>query len=240
MGSRDHRPRRPMFGADLRLGVVLAVALAVKFAPPMLSAKIDKPTPQPTQVASLDNRPPTDALTNTLPTSVQAPAADDPPVLAAPVFAFDEKNPTAAKPLPPELPKADPLDPPKPPTLAAASKKSDADAPAPAKPIKLRPPESIRNNPPILLADAPKKASSAKEEGKESSPRPAAKKGPLHPYFQRYLDQKEYYVRPGDTLESIAHRLYQDEAKATDLLAANKDSLPTAAALKAGMTIKLP
>jgi nucleoid-associated protein YgaU len=227
-----------MFGADLRLGALLALALAVKFAPPMLSAKIEKFPPPPVLVASLaDNRPPTDALTNTLPTSVQAPADDEPPVLAAPVFALDEKKPSAAKPNLSELPKADALDPPKPPTLTGASKKSDADAPP--KPVKLRPPESTRDDAPIFLADAPRKASPTKDD-KESSPKPAAKKGPIHPYFQRYLDQKEYYVRPGDTLESIAHRLYQDESKAAELLAVNKDALPTTAALKAGMTIKLP
>jgi nucleoid-associated protein YgaU len=241
MASREYRPRRPWFGADLRFGVLLAVGLAIKFAPPMLSAKLDKPAPQPILTASEDaNRPPTDALTYTLPTSVKAPAPNEPSVLASPVFA--EKIPVAAKSSPMELPKSDPLDPPKPPSLAGVSRKTDANAPP--KPVKLRPPESIRNDPPIILADAPKKAPVATElkepERKEPLTKAPERKGPIHPYFQRYLDQKEYYVRPGDTLASIAHRLYQDEAKAIDLLAANKDALPTADALKAGMTIKLP
>lgn len=239
--SREGRQRRPLFGADLRLGAVLALGLGLKFAPPMLSAKLEKAQPQQMVAATTDpTRPPTDALTNTLPTSVKAAGADDPPVLAAPVFAFDERSPIAEKPTSPP-PKTDPIELPKPAMLAAASKKSEPEAP---KPIKLRPPESIRDDQPIFLADAPKK-SAAKEPAKDDSKKdattkPAEKKGPIHPYFQRYLDQKEYYVRPGDTLESIAHRLYQDEAKSADLLAANKDSLASADALKPGMTIKLP
>jgi nucleoid-associated protein YgaU len=241
MASREYRPRRPWFGADLRFGVLLAVGLAIKFAPPMLSAKLDKLAPQPIVAAADDsNRPPTDAFTNTLPTSVKAPAANEPTVLAAPVF--EEKNPVAARSSPTEQPKSDPLDPTKPPLLAGVSKRTDADAPP--KPMKLRPPESIRSDPPIVLAEAPKKAPATKEvkepERAEPLTKASEKKGPIHPYFQRYLDQKEYYVRPGDTLASIAHHLYQDEAKVTELLAANKDALPTADALKAGMTIKLP
>jgi nucleoid-associated protein YgaU len=241
MASREYRQRRPWFGADLRLGAVLALALSIKFVPPMLSAKIDQAPPAPVLAAASDaSVPPTDALTNTLPTSVRAPAANEPSVLASPVFELEEKKPLSAKSSPQELPKSepksDPLDPPKPPSLANASKKTDD---VPPKPVKLRPPESLRADAPIVLADAPKKAESIKVASDAPSKSPE-KKGPIHPYFQRYLDQKEYYVRPGDTLSSIAHRLYQDESKAADLLAANKDSLPSADALKEGMTIKLP
>jgi nucleoid-associated protein YgaU len=235
--GREERPRRPVWGRDLRLGILLALGLAVKFGPPMMSAKIAKPSATPMLAAVSDpSKPPTDALTNTLPTTVKPAAAnaDEPPVLTAPVFALEEK--TAPK---TDL-TSDPLDPPKPPPkIELASKKDDA---PPPRPIKLRPPESLLDDPPIVLADAPKKATESKDAAKTpaASSQPGETKGPIHPYFQRYLDQKEYFVRPGDTLESIARRLYQDESKTADLLAANRESLAAPDALKPGMTIRLP
>lgn len=246
MGGRyEPKPRRPLFGADLRLGAVLAIALAVKFAPPMLSTKINKTPFAPVLVATGDRtRPPTDALTNTLPTSVKqvSTTADDLPVLTAPVFAVEEKRSAIAKadPILPESPKDDALAPPNPASKSEVVTKK-ADNPRPPKAVKLRPPESLRNDPPVVLADAQKKdVSSEQTAAKDAGAKASERKGPIHPYFQRYLDQKEYFVRPGDTLELIAHRLYQDNARAADLLAANKDVLPNPNSLKAGMTLKLP
>jgi len=216
--GKDEPRGRPLFGADMRIGAVLAVLIAVKFAPPMLSARVDKRPAQaaPTLVDSSGRARPSDALTNILPTTVSAAAAkgEDPPVLAAPVFELDEKPPVLA-------------DPPK---------------PASVKPVKLKAPPTVKPDepkkaPPIVFADAPKQIV---EASSTETKKPADRTGPVHPYFQRYLDQKEYFVRPGDTLASIAHRLFQDEKKAADLLAANKELVPTPDALKAGMTIKLP
>jgi len=251
MGGRyEPKPRRPLLGADLRIGALLTLALALKFAPPMLSAKLDKTPLAPVLMATGDrSRPPTDALTNTLPTSVRqvSTTADDPPVLTAPVFAFEEKKSSIANadPILPESPHLDSLEPPKPATKPNLALQK-ADNPPSPKAVKLRPPESQRSEPPIVLADAQKKSSEStnaaatKTALREADVKAPEKKGPIHPYFQRYLDQKEYYVRPGDTLELIAHRLYQDNSRAAALLAANKDVLSAPDSLKAGMTLKLP
>ena len=64
--------------------------------------------------------------------------------------------------------------------------------------------------------------------------------GPVHPFFQRYLDRHEYFVRPGDTLAGIAYRLYGDEAKAATILARNRDQLTHADQLRPGALLKLP
>jgi hypothetical protein len=224
--GREEKRRRPLFGTDLRIGAVLAGILAVKFAPPMLSAKIDKRNgpPAATLVDSSGRVRPSDALTNILPTGMSAASAkaEDPPVLSAPLFALEEKPPTLADP-----PKLSAVEPPK---------------PSSAKPVKLKDPPPVKRDepkkaPPIVFADAPKEVV---EANATETKKPAERTGPVHPYFQRYLDQKEYFVRPGDTLESIAHRLFQDDKKTADILAVNKDQLPTASALKPGMTIKLP
>lgn len=224
--GREEKRSRPLFGTDIRIGAVLVGILAFKFAPPMLSARLDKRAGAPTAtlVDSSGRGRPSDALTNILPTGMSAASAkaEDPPVLAAPLFAFEEKPPTLADP-----PKPNPIEPSKPPSARAVKLK---DPP----PVKRDEP---KKSPPIVFADAPKDLVEAKAT---ETKKPAERTGPVHPYFQRYLDEKEYFVRPGDTLETIAHRLFQDEKKAADILAVNKDQLPTASALKPGMTIKLP
>ena len=63
---------------------------------------------------------------------------------------------------------------------------------------------------------------------------------PVHPFFQRYLDRKEYFSRQGDTLANIAQRLYGNEAMAKSLLAANRDKLVQAEDLRPGMLLRLP
>lgn len=65
-------------------------------------------------------------------------------------------------------------------------------------------------------------------------------KGPIHPYFLRYLESKEYYVRPGDSLDNIAERLYQDRTMVDLLLESNRDQLTGPSDLRPGMTLRLP
>jgi nucleoid-associated protein YgaU len=241
MGGRSGREfqRRPLFGTDLRIGAVLAIVLAFKFAPPMMSARIDKKTGPitPTLVDVGGKTRPSDALTNILPSTVSPAAAkdDEPPVLSAPVFELEERKPPSL----PEPPKLASLGSKTSTAIDASSKKPQEIVPPKAP--KLKAPDPLRDepkkSPPIVFADAIK---TFMDPLATETKKPTDTRGPVHPYFQRYLDQKEYFVRPGDTLEIIAHRLFQDEKKAVDLLALNKDALPTPDALKPGMTIKLP
>lgn len=63
---------------------------------------------------------------------------------------------------------------------------------------------------------------------------------PVHPYFQRYLDQKRYFVRPGDSLENIALRLYQDPNMAGRIRELNRDKLGPDGKPRPGFTLDLP
>lgn len=74
------------------------------------------------------------------------------------------------------------------------------------------------------------------EEKASASP----SKGPRHPYFQRFLDEGEYFVREGDTLADIADNLYQDAGKAEQILGANASTLKSADDLRPGMRLALP
>lgn len=65
-------------------------------------------------------------------------------------------------------------------------------------------------------------------------------KGPVHPYFQRFLRDGSYFVRDGESLREIAFNLYQDESKAAAIVSANKDVLRSAGDLKPGMKLRLP
>ena len=51
---------------------------------------------------------------------------------------------------------------------------------------------------------------------------------------------RTYLVQPGDTLNSIAERLYGDGARETALLEANRNLLPRPADLRAGMVLVVP
>lgn len=76
--------------------------------------------------------------------------------------------------------------------------------------------------------------------GAAASAPAAGKSIPAHPYFKRYLDQKAYFVRAGDSLDSIAERLYQDKSMAQSLLDRNRSQLRRAEDLQPGMTLRLP
>ncbi len=63
---------------------------------------------------------------------------------------------------------------------------------------------------------------------------------PIHPFFQRYLDDNAYFVRPGDTFESIAHSIFGDRSKAADLRRLNLGpATATASQPKPGDRIRL-
>lgn len=66
------------------------------------------------------------------------------------------------------------------------------------------------------------------------------KGGPIHPYFQQYLDRGEYFVRDGDTLKQIAYRLYRDEGKADAIRTANPGLIKNSDDVRPGMMLKLP
>ncbi|MFO0946310.1 MAG: hypothetical protein U1D30_10240 [Planctomycetota bacterium] len=78
-------------------------------------------------------------------------------------------------------------------------------------------------------------------EGSDAGP-PIVKtgRGPVHPFFQRYLDRKTYYVREGDDLRRIAEHLYQDESMVSKLFEANKHQLKRPEDLRPGMLLRLP
>lgn len=104
-----------------------------------------------------------------------------------------------------------------------------------------------RPNPNLRPIPIPR-ASSANTSGLKSIAAPGstteanrpAKGKPVHPFYQRYLDNKEYFVRPEDTLENIAYRLYQDEAMAKELLRVNAEQIKQQTDLKPGMRLRLP
>lgn len=52
--------------------------------------------------------------------------------------------------------------------------------------------------------------------------------------------QMRYTTKDGDTLEDISKRLYGDTGRASELLAANADTVSSPAELKSGMALKLP
>jgi nucleoid-associated protein YgaU len=51
---------------------------------------------------------------------------------------------------------------------------------------------------------------------------------------------RKYVVRPGDTLRSIAARLYGDEARWADLFRANRRAIRNPDALDVGTTLTVP
>lgn len=70
----------------------------------------------------------------------------------------------------------------------------------------------------------------------------AAKPAPIHPFYQRYLERKRYFVQPGDTLEEISARLYGTPERAPELRRLNADRLGGMEGdrLEAGVVLELP
>jgi nucleoid-associated protein YgaU len=95
--------------------------------------------------------------------------------------------------------------------------------------------DAIRHTP-----DEPADVGRSAERPTERETAPSPPKGPIHPFFQRYLDRGEYFVRDGDTLRDIALRLYQDESMVPELLRINRSLLATADDLRPGMMLRLP
>ncbi|HVJ80356.1 MAG TPA: LysM domain-containing protein, partial [Planctomycetia bacterium] len=98
-------------------------------------------------------------------------------------------------------------------------------------------PPALPDDSPVWFADLPAADRADKDP---LSPAKGETKGPIHPYFRRYLERKEYYVRPGDSLASIAHRLYGEESKAAEIRKLNKELLGGEKEPKPGTTLKLP
>jgi nucleoid-associated protein YgaU len=88
--------------------------------------------------------------------------------------------------------------------------------------------------------DFPKPLPDADRVGTPTGLHRVSTQGPIHPYFARFLKEGSYFVRDGDSLREIAFNLYQDESKAADIIAANKETLRSASDLKPGMKLRLP
>jgi nucleoid-associated protein YgaU len=232
--EEEHKKRKPLFGADMRVGLMLGLVLGIygvlrawsggattsvaSVDPPKIVAAADKPRkpvekpPEspPKAVAAHNASARSEALTDVLPKGFKNPSKP------AEVAAAQTKEP------PKESTESV--------TEAASAKLAAVDSVAPDVTKK------AADDAPILLADLP--AKSKAKEAANGERKPDA--GPLHPYFQRYLDRKEYYVRSGDTLPLIARRLYRDESKVADLLAANKHLVQKADDVRPGMLLRLP
>jgi nucleoid-associated protein YgaU len=99
---------------------------------------------------------------------------------------------------------------------------------------------SVGSKPSRLQEELPKPLPDADQVGLPRGGAAGGGRGPVHPYFQRFLKEGSYFVRDGESLREIAFNLYQDEAKVSDILAANKDSLRSPNDLKPGMKLRLP
>lgn len=95
---------------------------------------------------------------------------------------------------------------------------------------------SIENGNVLTYDRATKKSGAVEGQPRESAGSTTGK--PAHPYFQRFLDRKEYFVRDGETLGDIADRLYQDRSMVDRLRQLN--NLGASAPLKPGQKIRLP
>lgn len=179
-------------------------------------AQKDEPAPKPSA----------DALALPEPTAATTkPAVDDEPVTSFVPFITESAAPT----------------------VDAAAKGVSADgwegaSLAKETPTALVPGKSNADLPPAaataLSGDTPVVQS---YDRRVDSPAAASRgKGPIHPFYQRYIDDKAYFVRPGDSLDNIAAKLYQDDSMAVEILKANRDQLPTAASIRPGMTLVLP
>jgi LysM repeat protein len=107
---------------------------------------------------------------------------------------------------------------------AQPAAEGDAQAPAPVSPISLAPPEAAAAQPPAI-SDAPDEA-------------PAA---PTRPQAPAAKAARHHVVVKGDTLFSLAQKYYGSRSRWRDILAANRDLLPTdKSPLKIGMDVRIP
>lgn len=252
---------------DVRLGLILAAAVALacgwkRFGGGDSAKAGDAPAGPLAAItnggrASQSSPPPVLELPSTLPDGVKQDQPTKPAKsnALAPVFPKDLRKSAAEQMKPvekadlPELSLPGDLEPAAAneaaPTKQSATiedpptqKKSEAKSPPPLlalpdddatdKPADERPPVK---SPPKPESDKPKKPSSTKE--------PSAK-GPVHPYFQRFIDSGTYFVRDGDSLPEIARNLYQDESMAGEIIKCNRNILKKPTDLKPGMKLELP
>lgn len=91
-------------------------------------------------------------------------------------------------------------------------------------------------NPPAIESEKPAPQSAAPAEAKPETAAPEVRKE--QPAASGEL--RSYTVKPGDTVMKIAASQLGDAKRFNEILELNKDTLKTAAALKVGMTLKLP
>jgi hypothetical protein len=112
----------------------------------------------------------------------------------------------------------------------AAERKAPALVPAGARDAEPARPVTAGTAPGERGATAPSGSAVAVKSWDLGGPRPGGATGagsaadtalgkpaPAHPWFKRYLEEGEYFVRPGDTFENLAERLYGDRGRASEL-----------------------
>lgn len=104
---------------------------------------------------------------------------------------------------------------------------------------KTSPAPKSKDLPPAVFSFDRRVASSDSLEKDKSQAAPVGG-NPVHPFFARYLERKTYYVREGDTLDSIAVKLYQDRTVADRLFEINQHQLKRSEQLRPGMLLRLP
>jgi nucleoid-associated protein YgaU len=247
---RGFRLFRPWFGMEVKIGLALLAGLAFRFGPQMAGPLADRPASGGAATTGLASAaPPKIQGTTAISALTPAPAAakapppvktllpddDIPPPAAlasAPKSLSAGPDPAAANPdplAPPKLPDVSGNSP-KPEPMVAASEKAEKSKEKKTEPL------ALPDDSPVWFADLPA------DRGEKDALKPAKgeTKGPIHPYFRRYLERKEYYVRAGDDLATIALRLYGEESKAEDIRKLNKDVLGGEKEPKPGTTLKLP
>lgn len=230
---------------DVRFGLILAAAIALACGSKRLSiASPEQPATSGTETAAASSENAKSAAASPL----VLPAPPDLKPIDKPAKSGDAK----ADPLGSALANLFPKDLREKAEQANQKPKSTGEAKPPVKkPTSANGPELTLPDADWLhqpsKGDASKTSSNASLESSdkpkplpEDKPKSLTKKPPLHPYFQRYLDEGSYFVRDGDTLDDIANSLYQDQAMAADILKANRSLLKSADDLRPGMRLQLP
>lgn len=220
---------------DLQFGLIMAFALLLAVSPRLLP-EIEDPSSS-ASVSSHRGAEPLQAASVGHPQVSRPTSSSDPhPPLRLPEMDFPPAGPSkqsdALSSVVPDGYRAD----------------MDADRAHVEKPIV--PPDSIPPSTSPVPYDPP---STNPADGKPSQPMSEAAaqqangnsahggaKGPVHPYFSRFLSSGEYFVRTGDTLTNIAQRLYQDPTMAETIRAANAKLLSTQSEPSPGMRLRLP
>ena len=87
---------------------------------------------------------------------------------------------------------------------------------------------------PVAVVPVPNPPAPPPRQSIPAPTQPAAQPTPPPATFRRHV------VNKGDTLMSISLRYYGNRSRWRDILAANRDVLPSETALKIGMDLKIP